>query len=244
MSKYELPVTIVEIENHVGHWKIGTGAASLVDEVRESRKIASRVHAILKEASIPSTYFQDEKSTNKNDNLKTLVAHHNADVNGLVVSWHLNSTGGITQNGIGTEVLYTNDKWKPLAEALSAAIAQAGNFKNRGAKKRDDLYVLNNTKEPSIIVETFFVNSTADVAMYNRHFDAICQASATVLASAIGKTLKPSKPSFNNEILKARDHIRKAVISGVFTSKHENVNNYSTDELLKYLNIYIDRLTI
>lgn len=233
MSKYGLPAKIVEVENHVGHWKVGTGASSLVDEVRESRKIASRVHAILTADKVPSTYFQDDISTNKNQNLTTLVKHHNADENGLVVSWHLNAVGPVTQSGIGTEVLYANEKWKPLAEALSAAIAKAGNFKNRGAKLRKDLYVLNSTKEPSILVETFFVNSTADVAMYNRHFEDICQAAAKVLADAVGKTINkapaPVDPVINtnlkfssqalttkvNAIISDRDKQRELIIKAI-----------------------------
>ena len=230
MSKYGLPASITELENHVGHWKVGTGASGLVDEVKESRKIANRVHGILTAAKVPSTYYQDETSTNKNQNLTTLVKHHNADTNGLVVSWHLNASGGITQSGIGTEVLYANEKWKPLAEALSAAIAKAGNFKNRGAKLRKDLYVLNSTKEPAIIVETFFVNSTADVTMYNRHFEDICQAAAEVLAEAVGKKINTvPAPTINttlnfsskalttkvNAIISNRDKQRELIIKAI-----------------------------
>lgn len=230
MSKYGLPTSIVEVENHVGHWKVGTGASSLVDEVRESRKIASRVHDILTAAKVPSTYYQDETSSNKNQNLTTLVKHHNADTNGLVVSWHLNASTGTTKSGIGTEVLYANEKWKPLAEALSSAIAKAGNFKNRGAKLRKDLYVLNSTKEPAIIVETFFVNSTADVTMYKRHFEDICQAAANVLAEAIGKKINNVPvPTINtnltfsskalttkvNSILSDRDKQRELIVKAI-----------------------------
>lgn len=245
MSKYGLPTSIVEVENHVGHWKVGTGASSLVDEVRESRKIASRVHAILTAAKVPSTYYQDETSSNKNQNLTTLVKHHNADTNGLVVSWHLNASTGTTPSGIGTEVLYANEKWKPLADAISAAIAKAGNFKNRGAKLRKDLYVLNGTKEPAIIVETFFVNSTADVTMYKRHFEDICQAAANVLAEAVGKSLKPSTSSTvegKAENDRARKLIRKAVASEVFKSSHNDVDKYSQAQLYEYMITLGERL--
>lgn len=190
MSKYSLPSTIIEVENHVGHWAIGTGAAKLVDEVRESRKIAKRVHEILKASGVPSTYFQDDTSKNKDQNLKTLVAHHNQDTNGLVTSYHLNSSSSsIVEDSIGVEVLYVNDDLKKLAEDLATAISKASGLKNRGAKKRTNLYVLNGTKEPAILIETFFVNSRKDVELYNKHFEAICNAIATVLSSAVHKPI-------------------------------------------------------
>lgn len=185
MSKYGLPSTIKEVENSVGHWKIGTGANGLVDEVRESRKIAKRVHEILKASGVASTYFQDDTSANKSTNLKTIVAHHNKDRNGLAVSYHLNSSGATVERGIGVEVLYVNDKYKQLAMDVSSAISKAGGFINRGAKKRTDLYFLNGTYEPAILIETFFVNSRTDVNLYNKNFEKICQAIATTLKNAI-----------------------------------------------------------
>lgn len=51
-----------------------------------------------------------------------------------------------------------------------------------------------------------------------------------------------SKPSTSSTIDdKARDLVRKAVADGTFNSPHENVNKYSTEKLLEYTLIYIDR---
>lgn len=178
----------IELEHHVGHFGIGTGAKSIVDEVKEAKKIMEGVHAILVANGVPSNIYQDNKSKTQRDNLNNLVVHHNADNNALIVSYHLNAGGTDKANGIGTEVCH---KTQPeLATKMSAAIAKAGGFKNRGAKYRNDLAVLNRTIEPAILLETFFVNSKYDVAQYRKNFDAICHAIATVLAEHIGYKLK------------------------------------------------------
>lgn len=184
-----------EIEGHIGHYGNGSGASSLVDEVKECRKIAQRVHGILDEHNIPNTLYEDKVSKSQRSNINHLVAHHNKDDDGLVVSYHLNASGGVTSAAIGCEVLYSTQK--QLATNLSAAIAASGGFKNRGAKYRDNLGVLTGTIEPAIIVETFFVNSRKDVELYNTNFEAICFAIAKVLAAAIGYniTKQPTKPA-------------------------------------------------
>ena len=80
---------------------------------------------------------------------------------------------------MGTEVLYVTQP--ALAGEMSAAIADAGDFIDRGAKKRTDLAFLNGTSMPAVLVETCFVDSTADAALYEQHFDVICEAIAQVL---------------------------------------------------------------
>lgn len=179
---------VIEIEGHIGHFGDGTGAGSLVDEVKESRKIAQRVHAILKANGVPNSLFEDKVSKSQRDNINALVRYHNKDNDGLVVSYHLNASGKVVDTGIGAEVLYSTQK--SLATDLSKAIANAGGFKNRGAKYRDNLGILTGTKEPSIIIETFFVNSREDVTLYKKNFEKICQAIAKVLAEYLNHKIK------------------------------------------------------
>ena len=54
----------------------------------------------------------------------------------------------------GTEVLYVTQQ--TLAAQLSSAIASCG-FTNRGAKYRSDLYVLNNTEMPAVLLGGLFL---------------------------------------------------------------------------------------
>ena len=75
------------------------------------------------------------------------------------------------------------------------AIADAGEFINRGPKKRTDLAFLNNTEEPSILIETCFVDSEADAELYRDNFDLICNAIADAIAGeTIGEPPEPPEP--------------------------------------------------
>jgi hypothetical protein len=77
-----------------------------------------------------------------------------------------------------------------LAAKVSAAIAQAGGLIDRGAHKRSDLYFLNNTTEPAILIEMCFVDAGADTEAYRGNFEAICQAIADCAAPAVATVLK------------------------------------------------------
>jgi hypothetical protein len=108
------------------------------------------------------------------------VDHHNAEMRDLDVSVHFNAYVETT-NPMGVECLYVTQG--ALSGEISSAIADCG-FIARGAKKRTDLYFLNSTEMPSILIETCFVDSTADAEVYRENFDAICEAIAGVLGGA------------------------------------------------------------
>ena len=231
-----------------GHYGPKTGAHGLIDEGTENIKVAKRVTAILRAADITTNYVEDNVNKSQSKNIPWLIAQHNKTSREIDVSIHFNSSASSDNKGKGVETLIYSDKHTTTAKAITDAISNVSGLKNRGVKIRTDLGLLKGTNKPCYLIEVCFVNDSVDVALYKRDFEKICQAIASELAKAVGKSLKPStsssvegKPSAN--VLKARERIRKAVINGVFTSKHENVDNYSTDELLKYLNVYIDRLT-
>lgn len=248
----------VEIELHPGHWVVGTGARGIIDEVTEARKVTKRVYEILQASKIPSTYFEDNTSKSQAQNLNTLVGHHNKDKNGLVVSVHFNASAGTVDRAIGTEVLYYDQK--KLAEDLSKAMAQAGGFKNRGAKQNKNIAVLANTYEPAVLLEVCFVNSKEDVALYRKNFEGICQAIARVLANYLGKELKLVAPVVNvkpvtetekkeeielNETGRtaAKNMIKRGVAEGYFKSDHKDLEKYDDKTLMSYALAYLDRKT-
>lgn len=76
----------------------------------------------------------------------------------LVVELHLNASA--LHNALGCEVLYKSEKGKAFAQKIQKQLATA--FKNRGVQKRDNLYMLTQTKAPAVIVESFFCDSSAD----------------------------------------------------------------------------------
>ena len=171
-----------------GHWLTG-GAVDLLNEVTEARKITNRVVAILRGLGVTVNHIEDNTSKTQAQNLTYLLKQHNASKRELDISIHLNSSGR-RKEGIGTEVLYYDAK--ALAAKMSAAIAEAGEFINRGAKQRQELAFLNGTHKPAILLEVLFVSSEQDAKLYRKNFEAICQAIAKVLAEHIGVKTKPT----------------------------------------------------
>ena len=174
-----------------GHGALVRGASGVLDEVDEARRVVEEVAANLRARCVEVMVFHDDTSTSQNENLHTIVDFHNEQTRDLDVSVHFNAYVE-TDNPMGTEVLYVTQN--ALAGEMSRAIADAGDLIDRGAKKRTDLYFLNNTNAPSILIETCFVDSSADASLYSSFFDTICDAIATVLggkSSGTGETEPP-----------------------------------------------------
>ena len=121
--------------------------------------------------------FHDNTSHDQNTNLNTIVNYHNAQARNLDVSVHFNAYEEVFKAN-GHQVLYVTQS--ALASQMSAAIASCG-FINRGGKKRTDLFFLNNTEMPAILIEVCFVDSEADADIYNEHFLDVCDAIADIL---------------------------------------------------------------
>jgi len=178
-----------------GHGKYVRGASGLIDEVEEARKVVSRVREFLLEAGHDCIEFHDDTSTTQSENLNTIVNYHNSQDRDVDVSVHFNAYVP-TDGGRGCEVLYITQK--EVAAKVSQAIAAAGGFINRGAQHRSDLYFLNGTDEPAILIEVCFVDAAADVEAYQVNFNEICQAMADV----------PATPEeFDSEVLRAKGKV-------------------------------------
>jgi len=160
-----------------GHALHVRGASGALDEVDEARKVVERTADYLRLKSHTVTTFHDDTSTTQDQNLQTIVDFHNAQERDLDISVHFNAYQP-TSDPMGTEVLYTTQE--ELADKVSMAISKSGELINRGAKHRSDLYFLNKTEEPAILIETCFVDSSADAQNYRARFDPICMAIASV----------------------------------------------------------------
>jgi hypothetical protein len=172
-----------------GHGLHIRGASGYLDEVDEARKVVDQVAKLLKNAGVGVKTFHDNTSTTQSQNLNTIVAYHNAQVRDLDVSVHFNAYQ-TTSKPMGCEVLYVTQL--DLADEVSAVISEAGDFIDRGPKKRTDLAFLNGTHEPAILIETCFVDSLADENLYHQHFDDICVAIAGAIGNvAIGAPPEP-----------------------------------------------------
>ena len=176
-----------------GHGKYIRGASGYLDEVDEARKVVERVAEFWRAEGVGVDVFHDDVSTSQNANLNAIVDYHNARIRNYDVSVHFNAYA-TTSKPMGCEVLYVTQS--KLAADVSLAIAQAGAFINRGAKYRSDLFFLNSTQMPAILIETCFVDSSADTELYRQHFDSICKR----IAEVIGKVSVDEIPEAPEEI--------------------------------------------
>ena len=131
-----------------------------------------------------------------NDSLYQRVITANNCGATLFVSIHHNACPG----GYGAEVLCIKDNYQDglstkVGEAILNELASIG-LKNRGVKDRRELYVINNTTMPALLVECAFVDSSSDMANYNpeKTADAIYKGICTALALS-----ENQKPSTNEE---------------------------------------------
>jgi len=176
-----------------GHGLKVRGASGYLDEVDEARKVVDRVAAILTSAKVPVKVFHDNTSTSQNQNLQTIVNYHNSQQRNWDVSVHFNAYQ-TTSKAMGTETLYVSSTGQTMAAKISPALAKAGGFINRGAKKRTDLYFLNKTTKPAVLLEVCFVDSSADTNLYRANFEKICSAIASTLSGVSVPTTPPPEP--------------------------------------------------
>ncbi|MED1267005.1 N-acetylmuramoyl-L-alanine amidase [Bacillus mycoides] len=104
----------------------------------------------------------DEVGSTQAQNLNNIVRNSNSHNVDLVISFHLNASDG---NGQGVEVLYYDQK--DLAAKISSQLAKDIGWRDRGAKQRTDLAVLNGTKAPAILIELGFIDNESDMAKWN-----------------------------------------------------------------------------
>ena len=168
-----------------GHSINCQGAADIINEVTEARKVVDRVYEIVK-ASGKQCYKYHDTSSSSTQNLVNIVNWHNGFNDGVDVSIHFNAYTHVDKP-MGTEVCYYSNS--SLASAVSKEIATAGGFIDRGAKQRTGLYFLKHTNKPAILIEVCFVDSVADVNLYRANFERICQAIAKTL---IGNIVVPT----------------------------------------------------
>jgi N-acetylmuramoyl-L-alanine amidase len=162
-----------------GHGKYIRGASGIIDEVDEARKVVPEVATWLTVNGHEVVEFHDDVSTTQNENLNRIVNFHNSQSRDLDVSVHFNAYVP-TDGGRGVEVLYITQE--VLATEVARAISASSGLINRGSHKRSDLYFLNGTEEPSILIEVCFVDAGADCEQYEQHFEDICKAIAHAVA--------------------------------------------------------------
>lgn len=152
---------------HAGHnpdGKVGSGAVGYIKESTEARKVKNEVIAELKRRGHNGFDCTCNNGTGQTDVLRKICAKANQRTVDCDVSIHFNSSNG---QGNGTEVLYKTSNGSKWATKVQKSIVKECGFKDRGIKKRDNLYYLNNTKNVAILIEVCFVDNKNDVNKYN-----------------------------------------------------------------------------
>ena len=161
-----------------GHGKFVAGASGILVEVDEARRVVEQLATALEDRGIEVTTFHDDSSHSQKENLWRITDFHNDQERDLDISVHFNAFEQRDQP-VGTEVWYVTQA--DLAKRLSAAMASVGLI-DRGARYTDGLHFLNQTTAASVLLEVCFCDSSADCAIYERNFEALCDALADELA--------------------------------------------------------------
>jgi len=109
----------------------------------------------------------------------------------FVISNHFNGHSNATARGV--EVLYRNAAMRPLARAVSAAIARELGIPNRGAIRRTNLFFLNSFPNTGILIEWAFMTNAADMRAWGeRRVRAVEAATRTIAENTSGLLARPS----------------------------------------------------
>ncbi|PEO87336.1 N-acetylmuramoyl-L-alanine amidase [Bacillus wiedmannii] len=137
----------------------------------------------------------DEVGRTQPQNLSNIVRKCNSHDVDLVISFHLNAYDGKAN---GVEVCYYDQQ--ALAAKVSAQLSKDIGWSNRGAKKRTDLYVLNETKAPAILIELGFIDNDTDMAKW--HVDNIANSVVySLTGQRVGGSGNVATPSSKQNII-------------------------------------------
>ena len=151
--------------------------------------MVEQVAQVLRSAGVGVKTFHDDTSDDQSENLSTIVNYHNKQSRDLDCSVHFNAYQ-TTSKPMGCECLYVTQS--ELSADLAKAMATAQGLPNRGGKYRGDLYFLNNTHEPAVLLEVCFVDEPTDAEHYENAFDEVCRVIAETLAGS--RSARPIEP--------------------------------------------------
>lgn len=148
----------------------GSGAVGYINESKENRVMYDLVSKWLKADGHTVYDCTVDYSSNY---LPEAVAKANKHSVDLAVQIHFNANV-TTSSPMGTETLYYGGT-VGINAAKRVTNKLGTKFKQRGAKQNQGLYWLRHTAAPAILIETCFVDSKADVDIYNSNKDAIAK---------------------------------------------------------------------
>lgn len=175
--------------------KIASGAIGIIKESTEARNVVSHMVKFAKAEGKTVYDCTCNNGTGQKDVLKKICAKCNQHKVDLDISIHFNSFNGSAK---GVEVIYVNKKVASVAASVAKSVSSKLGIVNRGIKYRDNLYFLNNTASPAILIECCFVDNKEDVSKYNAE-----KMAKAIIEGILGKTIGTvSTPTDNRKVVK------------------------------------------
>jgi len=163
---------------NAGHGGVDSGAVSKngTKEKDITRSIASFLAQMLITTGYDVEFFQQK------NNLEEVVKTEKTSNSHLFISLHCNSAKNEVANGVETFYYPNSGTGKAVGEIVCRKISEKFKLKNRGAKPKRELRVLNGTNAPAILVELAFLSNAEE--------EKILVNSGFVFANAIAKGIK------------------------------------------------------
>ncbi|MBS5787196.1 MAG: N-acetylmuramoyl-L-alanine amidase [Clostridioides difficile] len=136
-----------------------TSANGVVNEYQYCKMLSEFLARILKAAgcTVDVIICPEKQFKSKTQERTYKLPRINGKKYDLVIELHLNNYNGSAK---GTEVLYCSNTGKMYAQRVVNKLGTV--FTSRGVKDRPDLYMLNSTDSPAIMIETFFCDNKND----------------------------------------------------------------------------------
>lgn len=160
------------------------GAVGFGNENWMNTAVGTHLISMLQKAEVEVVVCKPLTAASLRDSLQKRVNRANDAKADYYVSIHHNAGGGN-----GCEVFYYSDDGCRLATEISKFISALG-FKNRGAKRSNHYFVINFTDMPAVIVEGCFVDTKADMDLWNR---VGAEAVAKAIYNGLNAVLKFAK---------------------------------------------------
>ena len=152
-------------------------------EKDDNLKLAMAVGSILENAGVDVIYTRDADIYETPFKKATDANVAGAD---YFISFHRNSgENPNTASGVQNLVYSKGGKSEQIAEDIQAALVNIG-FNDLGIVERPNLVVLRRTQMPAVLIETGFINNTADNDKYDSEFDNIANAIADAILKGTG----------------------------------------------------------
>lgn len=173
---------------HAGHnpeGKIACGASDLLNESRENRLVKGELINYLRQYGNTVYDCTEDNGKSQRDVLEKIVKKCNAHTVDFDFSLHLNfgrndDSGDGKQGGVEVHINADNKGKKAVAEHILKRMESAG-FKRHGTGIviNPNLYVLNHTNAPALLIEICYVDDRDDYNQYNKvGYKAVAKAIA------------------------------------------------------------------